>query len=152
MSHFRYEHPPFGPGKRRKEIPRLPGLKPVGEVGSLDAEIAAERRNQEDEGRLMRVRRVSPDEAERQRNEWLGAGDARLIETPQGVHAWERRRPDASVPGGFRLLRLAVAMATPESTLVYWSVPEPVSPVENDRWHTMVSRLAGESGPTGWLA
>lgn len=152
MSHFRYEHPPLGPGKRRKEIGRATGLKPVGEVGSIDADFAAERRNQEDEGRLVRVRRVSPEEAERQRNEWLGAGDAKLIETPQGLHAWERRRRDATVPGGFRLLRLAVAMGTPESTLVYWSVPEPVSPQEDERWHTMISRLAGGSRDTGWLA
>jgi hypothetical protein len=152
MSHFRYEHPPLGPGKRRKEINRTEGLKPVGAVGSLDAELAAERRAEEDEGRLMRVRRVPPDEAERLRNEWLGAGDAKLIETPQGVHAWERRRPDAMVPGGFRRLRLAVVMESPEAVLVYWSVPEPVPPKEDARWTTLMSRLAGQGGPTGWLA
>lgn len=100
----------------------------------------------------MRVRRVSPEEAERQRNEWLGAGDAKRIDTPQGVHARERRRPDATIPGGHRLLRLVVVMGTPESTLVYWSVPGPVPPREDERRHAMVSRLAGRGGETGWLA
>jgi hypothetical protein len=152
VSYFRYEHPPHKPSRRRKEIPRLPGLEPVGGVGSLDAELAAERRDQEDEGRLMRVRRVPPAEAERQRNEWLGAGDAHLIETPQGVHAWERSRRDAAVPGGSRRLRLAVVLSEPEAVLVYWSVPEPISPRENERWDRMISRLAGGGGPSGWLA
>lgn len=124
----------------------------MGGVGSLDQELAAERRDQEDEGRLMRVRRVPPDEAERQRNEWLSAGDAKLIETPQGVHAWERRRRDATVPGGFRRLRLAVMISDPESVLVYWSVPEPLPPAEDERWNTMIARLSGNARPTGWLA
>lgn len=124
----------------------------MGGVGSLDAELAAERREQEDEGRLMRVRRVAPDEAERQRNAWLGAGDAQLMDTPAGVHAWERRRRDATIPGGFRRLRLAVAMRGAEAMLVYWSVPEPPPPREEERWNSMLARLTGRAGATGWLA
>lgn len=152
MTHFRYEHPPLGPGRRRREIPRLPGPEPVGEIGSADAELAAERREQEDDGRLMRVRRVTPDEAERQRNAWLGEGGAHLIDTPAGVHAWERRRRDATVPGGWRCLRLAMAERETEAVLVYWSVPEPPPPREEERWQGMVARLAGRAGDAGWLA
>jgi len=99
----------------------------------------------------MRVRRVAADEAERQRNAWLSAGDAKLIDTPAGVHAWERRRPDVSIPGGFRRLRLAVAMRDTEAVLVYWSVPEPPPPREEERWNSMLARLTGHAGATGWL-
>jgi len=150
MGEFRYVLPP-PPDRRRPSLTALARPAPVGVPASPEPELAAGHGGG-DGGRLLRVRRCAAEEATSRRDAWIGAGGARQLAAPPGVDAWERRRPDVATPGGWRRQRLAVAVRAAEALLIHWSVPEPPSEAEEERWTALLLRLAARPEERGWRA